>query len=338
MSSVLPILMFSSLPASGKSESRRYLKSLSIEQNKKFHLGDTTTQVDDYPYVHAMKVIDDAANKILNETIFFSLETQDFKTDYDWGTLVYFINEDYADIKKCNNKIPSQYEKDPVEWLFLRFDVNSVKTGKIGARFFNLRQRVDKAKYEEFKKECYNECNTLLHDKYANIPKSLEGKTVVFEFARGGPKEASFPLPEPFGYQYSMSLLDDDILLNAAALYILVTPEMSYNKNLKRGQEAKEGKGKNESTQLHLTHGVAEYVMKHQYGCDDFEYLINKSEKKNYLPIEKNDKIFNVKAGIFDNRMDLTTAFRAPENEWTKEQIERMEKGMTETFDKLLGN
>lgn len=34
----------------------------------------------------------------------------------------------------------------------------------------------------------------LLHEKYANIPKSLEGKTVVFEFARGGPKGASFPL------------------------------------------------------------------------------------------------------------------------------------------------
>ena len=38
---ILPILMFSSLPASGKSESRRYLNSLTKEQTEKFHLGDT---------------------------------------------------------------------------------------------------------------------------------------------------------------------------------------------------------------------------------------------------------------------------------------------------------
>ena len=47
---VLPILMFCALPASGKSESRRFFKSLTKEEMSQFHLGDSTTQVDDYPY------------------------------------------------------------------------------------------------------------------------------------------------------------------------------------------------------------------------------------------------------------------------------------------------
>ena len=48
-SKVLPILMFCALPASGKSETRRYLKTLTKEDTEKFHLGETSTQVDDFP-------------------------------------------------------------------------------------------------------------------------------------------------------------------------------------------------------------------------------------------------------------------------------------------------
>ena len=64
--------MFSSLPASGKSEPLRYLKSLTKEQTDKFHLGETSTQVDDYPYVDAMRKIYAAAEKVLGETVFLS--------------------------------------------------------------------------------------------------------------------------------------------------------------------------------------------------------------------------------------------------------------------------
>ena len=184
----LPILMFSSLPASGKSESRRYLKSLTKEQTDKFHLGETSTQVDDYPYVDAMRKIDAAAEKVLGETVFFDPKSTMFFNSYDWGTLVYMINDDYFDIKRCDPKIPERFCQDPVEWLFNRYE-------------------------------------------------SLEGKTIVFEFARGGPEGASFPLKPPFGYEYSLALFDKEILENAAILYIWVTPEMSYNKNLQRAIE-----------------------------------------------------------------------------------------------------
>ena len=54
-SKVLPILMFCALPASGKNETRRYLKTLTKEDTKKFHLGETSTQVDDFPYVDSIQ-------------------------------------------------------------------------------------------------------------------------------------------------------------------------------------------------------------------------------------------------------------------------------------------
>ena len=336
-SNVLPILIFSSLPASGKSETRRYLKSLTIEENKKIRLGDTSTQVDDFPYVDAMKKIDRACIKLFNETIFFNCATQTFNSGYDWGTLIYMINDDYADICECNPKIPSRYEKDPVEWLFNRIDVASVKTGHLTARLFEYHKKIGDEKFSSFKKECFELCNTILHDKYANIPKSLDGKTIVFEFARGGAKGKSCPLEEPYGYEYSMSLLDKKILEKAAILYIWVTPEQSKEKCHKREKEGLEGKSQTVSTQLSLNHGIPDSVLDNDYGTDDFEYLLNKAPNKDYLPIVKDDVEYKVRAGRLDNRTDLTSDFRKPQNEWTKEQIEKLSKALKEAFDKILG-
>ena len=151
-----------------------------------------------------------------------------------------------------------------------------------------------KAKYKEFKKECHDLCATILKEKYENIPKSLEGKTIVFEFARGGPEGASFPLKPPFGYEYSLALFDKEILENAAILYIWVTPEMSYNKNLQRAKEGQEGKSQTVSTQLSLNHGVPHNVMKGEYGTDDIDYLLGLSPKKGYLPIKKDGEEFHI--------------------------------------------
>ena len=336
---VLPILMFCALPASGKSETRRYLKSLTAEDTKKFHLGETSTQVDDFPYVDGMKKIDAAAVKVLGHTIFFNTTDFNLFSDYDWGTLIYMINDDYFDILECNPKIPSKFEKDPVEWLFNRYDVASVKTGHLPARFYDLRQKVGEEKFAEFKKECFDLCNTLLHDKYANIPTSLEGKTIIFEFARGGTKgcDPSKPLTPPFGYEYSLSLFDKRILMNAAILYIWVTPEQSKQKAFQREKEGKEGKSQTVSTQLRLNHGIAETVLDKEYGMDDFDYLLSKSPEKNYVPITRDDVEYKVKAGRLDNRKDLTSDFRKPQNEWTKEQCDNMFNALKSAFDSLLG-
>ena len=231
---VLPILMFCALPASGKSESRRFFKSLTPEEMSQFHLGDSSTQVDDYPYVDALEKIDVFCKETLDTTIFKDPNTRLFLNGYEWGVLTYLINEDYLDLKKLDKKIPEEFEKDPVKWLFDRYDAASEKTGKVPRRFEELEKKSDKTKFAEFKKKCFDLCKTLLHDKYDNIPESLEGKTIIFEFSRGGEKGSSFPLPAPYGYQYTLSLFDDEILNNANILYIWVTPEQSFNKNKQR--------------------------------------------------------------------------------------------------------
>ena len=239
---VLPILMFCALPASGNSESRRFFKSLTPEEMSQFHLGDSSTQVDDYPYVDALEKIDAFCNETLGKTIFKDPKTRLFFTGYEWGTLTYLINEDYLDIKKLDKKIPKEYEADPVKWLFKRYDDASEKTGKIPRRFEELEKNTEKGKFEEFKKKCFNVCNTLLHDKYDNIPESLDGKTIIFEFSRGGAKGSTFPLQPPRGYEYTLSLFDDEILNNANILYIWVTPEQSFKKNRQRDLEGQQGK------------------------------------------------------------------------------------------------
>jgi hypothetical protein len=333
---VLPILMFCALPASGKSESRRFFKSLTKEEMAQFHLGDSRTQVDDYPYVDALEKIDAICNQTLGKTVFKDPNTRLFFSGYEWGVLTYLINEDYLDIKKLDKKIPKEYEDDPVKWLFKRYDDASEKTGKIPRRFEELEKNTDKEKFQEFKKKCFDVCNTLLHDKYDNIPESLDGKTIIFEFSRGGAKGSTFPLKEPYGYEYTLSLFDDEILNNANILYIWVTPEQSFQKNKQREKEGLQGKSQTVSTQLSLNHGVPDSVMNNEYGLDDFEYLINLSKSGKYLPIKKNGKEFKVKAGRLDNRNDLTSDFRKPQKEWTKEQIAKMTEAMKKAFDALL--
>lgn len=142
--------MFCALPASGKSESRRYLKSLNKEQNNAFHLGDTSTQVDDYPYVDAMRKIDNAAQEVLGETAFFDPVSTMFFSGYEWGVLMFLINDDYSDIVKCDPTIPAEYKADPVQWLLNRYDAAAVKTGKLDAKFARL-QKKHASKFDAFK-------------------------------------------------------------------------------------------------------------------------------------------------------------------------------------------
>jgi hypothetical protein len=70
---------------------------------------------------------------------------------------------------------------------------------------------------------------------------------------------------------------------------------------------------------------------------DDFDYLISKSPEKNYVPIVKDDVEYKIKAGRLDNRKDLTSDFRKPEKDWTKEQIDNMFNALKSAFDSLLG-
>ena len=71
MARILDVLLLLALPASGKSEVRRYLASLSPEQCRNdMHLGPTV-QLDDYPYVHMMRRVSQELRKAGEGGVFF---------------------------------------------------------------------------------------------------------------------------------------------------------------------------------------------------------------------------------------------------------------------------
>src|SRR5436190_18495095 len=115
---VIDVLLLLALPASGKSEVRRYLASLSPDACRKdFHLGETV-QLDDYPYVHFMRRISQELRSRGADGVFFDSDELPMKQPLDWGTLVELLNEDFADVTRAHRVNPAS----PAEWLLERFD------------------------------------------------------------------------------------------------------------------------------------------------------------------------------------------------------------------------
>ena len=86
MKNTFDIVLLLALPASGKSEVRRFLANIEPETLKKdFHIGQNM-QLDDFPYVHLMRRIDDELAKIGEKRIFFKAGTEPFVNPKDWGT------------------------------------------------------------------------------------------------------------------------------------------------------------------------------------------------------------------------------------------------------------
>src|SRR5215831_15371263 len=98
MSRILDLVLLLALPASGKSEVRRYLASLPPERSAgEMHLGPTT-QLDDYPYVHMMRRVSQELRRLGQDGVFFDSDDLPMKEPRDWGTLIELINEDFDDL------------------------------------------------------------------------------------------------------------------------------------------------------------------------------------------------------------------------------------------------
>src|SRR6476620_815710 len=125
MADILETVLLLALPASGKSEVRRYLAHLDADECRRdFHMGPTV-QLDDFPYVHMMRRIDDELAAQGGKRAFFQAPDKPFQDGRDWGTLIELINEDHADLvakKKADVSSASQL-------LFDRLDAASRKVG-----------------------------------------------------------------------------------------------------------------------------------------------------------------------------------------------------------------
>lgn len=316
MSNVLDTVLLVALPASGKSEVRRYLGSLTPEVRRRdFHLGDNL-DLDDFPYVHWMRRTDDELAALGRPRVFFRSSEEPFANAYDWGTLVHLLNEDYA-------RLGSRAERDESAGaLFERVDAAAAEVGvarRMGALDSGVRRDLE-ARLAGDARELYGQIGG---------PERPAGATVVIELARGGPAGADLPLAEPLGYAYSLRQLSAEILERASILYVWVTPEESRRRNRARANPDDPG------SILH--HGVPEQVMLHDYGCDDMTWLEQQSDRSGTLRVAKGSRSWNVPIARFDNRVDKTSFLRDAPETWGAEPLRLVRDGLKQALDALIG-
>jgi hypothetical protein len=318
MSRHIDVLLLTALPASGKSEARTYLASLSPEEcHEQFGIGHTV-QLDDFPYVHMMRRITDELAERGQPGMYFRSPVLPFKDPVEWLTLIELMNEDYDDL--VNGRKPAP--ESAARWLMERLDAARERAG--GQALLKLLPDPLLAQVAAAIEE---DAADLLKNKVNEVPDSLAGKTVVIEFARGGADGSPLPLPACYGYGASLPQLSHAILEKASVLYIWVTPEESRRKNTARTDPDDPG------SILH--HGVPLAVMYGDYGCDDMEYLIEQSDRPDTLRIEKDGKTYHLPVGRFDNRVDLTSFIRDDEV-WKDEDVAKLQAGMRKAFDELM--
>ena len=98
---VFKVVLLQALPASGKSEVRNFMANVEPERlQNEFHIGENL-QLDDFPYVHMMRRIDNELQAMGQPRIFYPGE-EPFIDGRDWGTLCALLNEDYHDLMNRN--------------------------------------------------------------------------------------------------------------------------------------------------------------------------------------------------------------------------------------------
>ncbi|MBI3071495.1 MAG: hypothetical protein HYY84_05135 [Deltaproteobacteria bacterium] len=317
----LKTVLLLALPASGKSEVRRYLAHVDKDVCRRdFHMGETV-QLDDFPYVHMMRRIDDELVAAGSERVFFKAGDKPFQDARDWGTLIELVNEDHADLMARLVEKPQL----AAELLMDRIDNASQEVG--------LPPRLDKVKPELRAKvvaKIEEEARTMLAEKHANYPATLDGKTLVVEFARGGPDGAKMPLVAPLGYRYSLGRLSDALLKDAVILYVWVTPAESRRKNAARTDPNDPG------SILH--HGVPTDVMLGDYGCDDMDWLEANARTKGAVTVETKRRTYDVPIARFDNRVDKTSFLRDDPARWAPVSVKAVHDGLSSALTSLVAS
>jgi len=312
-------LLLLALPASGKSELRRYLASVSDNiAASDFGLGPTV-QLDDYPYVHLMRRVSEEIRNLGGTLVFFASDREPFLEGGDWATLIELVNQDYAALG-TRPSIPS----DPTRWLLARFD-RARETVGLTPPFTGLSDEMltllSGALDDEITEYASERANTL-----ASYEPGVS--TVLIEFARGGPEGTLPPLPDPHGYAFSLRHLSPEILGRAAALYVWVTPAESRRRNRDRAVPGIEG----DASILH--HGVPDVVMRGDYGVDDFHWLLERGGG-HAIEVTTEDDMYTIPAAVFDNRTDHTSFLRADRSEWSPALVEELRVALADSFTEL---
>ncbi len=319
MSAVLDTVLLLALPASGKSEVRRYLDHVDPQvRSDQFHMGPTV-QLDDFPYVHLMMCIDEALEARGKARLYYPSRREPMLDPRDWGTLVCILNADYAELRDP----PPASDQSAAAWLFARLDDASAAAGM--PRRIEALDAVTRAAVAE---QVEAEAERLRQAHLGRIPDSLDGKTVVIEFARGGPDGSQMPLPAPYGYLYGLGLLSEALLERATILYIWVSPEESRRKNTVRADPDDPG------SELH--HGVPLSVMLGDYGCDDIQWLMETAPVPGTIAIHAGGRRFDLAIARFDNQQDRTTFLRDEPQDWDQDKVSALHDGLASCMEHLV--
>jgi hypothetical protein len=328
---ILDTILLLALPASGKSEVRRFLASLTPEQCRADMCMGPTLQLDDYPYVHFMHRIDDELVARRWPAVFYKGPQRPFLDNFTWGVLVELLNDDFDDLVAGRTaQAPSA-----AQHLFDRLDDARARVGQPRALElvpYGIRRDVAAA--------LEHEVAQFVREKDATAREDKRGRTIVIEAARGGPNGAAFPLTPPQGYQYSLSRFSDAVLQRASVLYVWVTPEQSRQKNWERARPD------GQSSILH--HGVPLEVMLSEYGCDDMDWLMQQSDEPGTIRVEKIVEradaqgrpayelcTYRLPVARFDNRSDLTTFVRKDRGAWSAQEVEALRAGLSGALKSL---
>ena len=318
MTRTIDTLLLLALPASGKSELRRYLEHLDpVVAEADFHLGPTV-QLDDYPYVHLMRRIGEELSGMGKSPAFFESAETKFMDPRDWGTLIHLLDDDFAMLGTTPTRPASA-----ARWLFDRIDAGRRTVGAEPV-FEQLAPQI----LDRLAATLEDEAVGLWIDLASTVSAWKPGDTVVIEFARGGPEGASLPLEAPYGYAYSLSDLSTEILSRASILYVWVTPEESRRRNEERARPGRDG----DASILH--HGVPESVMRGEYGTDDLPWLIEQGGGS-AVHVETGAGSFDLPVGVFDNRTDHTSFLRAEPEEWPPDAVALLHQNLRKAFEQL---
>ena len=318
-SQLIDTLLLLALPASGKSEIRRYLESLPLPVlAADLHLGPTI-QLDDYPYVHLMRRISQELRARGQAPHFFASDELPMNEPLDWGTLMILINEDYHTIGVGIGEDPAS----PAEWLFDRIDRARVVVGAPPALAM-LSHEVRTG----LTRTLDAEAGALWRRLSALGDADPTGATIVIEFARGGPEGSVPPITSPFGYKYALGLLSPEILRRAAILYVHVTPEESRRRNDERGRPGRDG----DASILH--HGVPKAVMRGDYGMDDLLWLRSQGGGAEVV-VEREGVGYRLPTAVLDNQVDHTSFLRDDPHTWPAEAVVRLHRELSAALTSL---
>ncbi|MDQ7823120.1 MAG: hypothetical protein RDV48_10035 [Candidatus Eremiobacteraeota bacterium] len=318
MADVFDIILLLALPASGKSETRTFIAAQEEKAKKEiFHLGKDA-QMDDFLYVHLMRCIDVELKKAGGDYVFFHAPDKTFKEAVSWGVLTLLLSDDYEQLIDKHGVIDTK-----VEDLYRRIDDARARLNAKPIFYSSGKPLIDEDKLRRVADALREEYRKMQEERETQIPKDMTGATLIIEFARGGAEGSSMPLS--YGYEYNLKLLTPKILEKAAILYVWVTPEESRRKNREREDPNDPGSI--------LAHGVPEEVMRKEYGCDDIEHLMGKSDQEGFIKVERPERSYYLPIQRFDNRKDKTSFVRS--NVWKDEDSKALYDGLSEACIKL---